>query len=250
VVTTIALIGWQETALLAAAAIVCLGLLSQLLLSKKPDVLWQPSAKEVSVDEQLPSTNEKSIYRDPRLYYILLVTIPLPFFSTGIIFFQATLGDELGWTPSRFATGFLCFAIVRAAFSLGVGAMADQIGPLRLLGSPLIFFAAGLLLLTVFGGGAIYPLFIFLGLAFGISSAITTPVLSQIFGLDRLGAARGAASSIAVFATAAAPAFFGLILGAGISARLLIGLSAGTILLGFWPFSIWVKRSYFSEKSQ
>lgn len=242
VVSSIVAFGWRGTAGGAALAVLVAGPLSLWLLGNRIPKKMGKAAPSRSKESNAIHDKKNSLYRQARFYQLLLVTAPLPFFATGIIFFQASLGQELGWEAQNFAAGFLCFAIVRASFALGVGALADKIGPLRLFGSPLLFFALGLFALALFGGAAIYPFFVCIGLAFGISGAITTPILGTIFGMDKLGAARGASASITVFATAASPAIFGWALGSGISARLLLLVAACSILIGFWPFSIRLRR--------
>lgn len=246
VLTAIAAIGWRASAGVGAGvALLVIWPLSLLLLrGREPALKQAPQVEgEGETEEAAGSgTAPRSIYREKRFYQMLAVTAPLPFFATGIIFFQASLAEQLAWGPNAFALGFFCFAVVRAGFSLGIGALADRIGARRLLGSPLLFFSAGLLAMALLGSWGIYVFFVCMGFAFGVSGAITTPVWGELFGMERLGEARGASASVTVFATALAPALFGVALYYGIAARPLLLVSAVLILVAIWPISIRLRR--------
>jgi len=212
---------------------------SLLLLGKRAP---ESETEKGQSDKSKAAKNRRSsMYKDKRFFLMLLLTSPLPFFSTGIIFFQTKLVEDFNWPAKAFASGFLCFAIIRATFSLGIGALADKIGPVRLLGSPLLIFACGLLLIQIPTHWIVYPAFGMLGFAFGVSGSITTPIWGQLFGLDRLGEARGASASITVFATAASPALFGYLYDFGLGSQYIL-LASAIILASCWPFSLLVKR--------
>lgn len=237
VLVSMEVFGWRWTGALAAGVVLAVAYpVSLLLLRGRGPALGRSSEAEKGASGK-GGAAAGSIYREGKFYVMLALTAPLPFCATGVIFFQATLGEALGWGVSAFAGGFFVFAVVRASFSLWVGALADRIGPVRLVGSPLLAFAAGLGFLALAGSWGVYAFFVCMGLAFGISGAITTPVWGELFGMERLGAARGASASVTVFATALAPVAFGAGLDSGVDARWLL-LGAGVVMVvGLWPVS-------------
>ncbi|MCC5833600.1 MAG: MFS transporter [Opitutales bacterium] len=180
---------------------------------------------------------------DWRFYGIVVALLPLPFFTTGIIFFQTILVESRGWTPAAFAFGFAVFAFVRASFSLVAGHWIDRWSALSLVSLQLllyIFALAGLTLDTVVGA---YLFFIGIGLSFGLGGSVMSAVWAEIYGTTSLGTIRGITGSFGVFSTALAPAFFGMSLDMGLSLQQLIVLSFVSSVLVFLPLSLITVRS-------
>lgn len=235
-------LGWRSTSLLCAVAVpLLLWPLSMLLVRARPGGPVESATLGTGGKVSQSNQDTASVYRDSRFMLMLVIIAPVPFFATGVIFFQAHLSGELGWGPGAFASGFLLFALVRAAFSLGAGALVDRIGPMCLLGLPLIVLGVGMLILAAPVTWGIYPFFVCMGLAFGISGSVNTSAWSKLFGLERLGEVRGASASATVFATAAAPALFGLLFQFGGATRLILVLSA-VVLFVCWPVRHLLKR--------
>lgn len=225
-------LGWRGTAWgVALLALVLLLPLSFYLLRRCEG---SGAARELraAAEPIRPQSRGSGLFRDKRFLGLLLVIAPQPFIGTGVIFFQSVIADYHGWPGGTFATGFLIFALSRGTCSIVVGAWADRVGPQRLLGLSSALLGSGLLWLlwsSPFGG---YAYFTAMGLCFGISSAITSPIFSATFGLERIGEVRGASSSVTIFATALAPAVFGL--------ALQLGLQPTSVLLGCAAFLLFV----------
>lgn len=240
----IAWLGWRGSAGLVAAVILLLILpLSMRLLSRAASPVDESSEDADDPDEpNRRKTENAKIFRDLRFLRMLLVITPLPFIGTGVIFFQTVIGDAYGWPGHTFATGFLIFALTRAACSLLAGAWADKVGSARLFGLQTLLLGGGLLCLTQPQPIAAYAYFFAMGLAFGTSSAVVTPTCSTVFGIDRIGQVRGASASVAVFSTAVSPAVFGFALEIGLPPQTLIAVCAAYLLLAAWPVSLFIRR--------
>ena len=232
----VGLIGWRGTAWgVAALALAAFLPASFWLLRRSVGARRQRDAAAGGTRAAKPA---RSVFRDKMFLAILCVIVPQPFIGTGIIFFQTIIADYHGWPGGTFATGFLIFALARAPCSIFAGAWADRIGPQRLLGLPTVILGAGLLLLILPQPVAAYGYFACMGLCFGLSSAIVTPLLSRIFGVDRIGEVRGASASVAIFSTALAPAVFGYALQLGARPTEVLAVCSGVLLLISLPVSL------------
>lgn len=112
---------------------------------------------------------------------------PLPFVTTGIVFFQTILAEQRGWSGAIFASGFVVFAAVRALCSLSAGAWVDRLGAVRLLAVPSFAATVGLAFLMRPEPFFAYLFFAGAGLAFGSSGAITTAAWAEMFGVEQIG---------------------------------------------------------------
>lgn len=191
------------------------------------------------------AARQAALRSDWRFYVMLVIMAPLPFVSTGIIFFQGVLAETRGWSPAIFPTGFLVFALARALFSLSAGAWVDRLGAVRLLAVPTLTFAVGLAFLLREDEIGAFGFFLGMGISFGSSGAITNAAWAELFGRDQIGAVRGLSSAVGVFVTAAAPFFFGLALNAELPLEVLI-LAGAVLMLGVsWPMSLLIRSRAF-----
>ncbi|MFO7724837.1 MAG: MFS transporter [Oceanipulchritudo sp.] len=246
----LATLGWRWTwvgsALVIGAVLIPLALLSLKHRYRKGESETVPDDSEGGPDKPNPPPAARPLWLDWRFYLMLGVVSPIPFVGTGVIFFQATLAESRGWSLAVFPSGFFLFAVVRALFSLSAGAWVDRIGPMRLMGFPGLAFALAITFLLHPAAVMVIPFFIFMGVSFGASGAVMTATFTEIFGKDRIGAVRGASSSVAVFVTAAAPAIFGWVLDSGATLEhlltgcvfLLLILAWGSSLLLRWLFRL------------
>jgi MFS family permease len=242
--------GWRATwAGLAVVCVVVFMPLTRWLAARHPPIGGSPADEEGDEDreEEAAAESRRSILRDRRFYAMLGMMAPLPFVTTGIIFFQATLAEERDWSGAIFATGFAAFAIVRALCSLPAGAWVDRLGAVRLLAVPSFASAAGLAFLMRPEPVFAYLFFVGIGIAFGSSGAITTAAWAEMFGTEYIGTIRAMSSSFAIFVTAAAPMCFGVILNRGVPPEALI-LGSALLMLGMaWPFSVVVRRLHLGR---
>jgi MFS family permease len=233
-------LGWRGTSWgIAALALLAFLPLSFWLLRRSKGASLQNRAAN---DNPRRNRGDGSLFTNKIFLMILLVVVPQPFLGTGIIFFQTVIADYHGWPAGTFASGFLIFALTRAPCSILTGVWADRVGPQRLFYLPTLILGLGLLLLIFPQPIAAYGFFACMGLSFGLSSAIVTPLFSRTFGIDRIGEVRGASASVAIFSTALAPAIFGLALEMGAAPTAVMIVCAAALLLICLPISLAVRR--------
>ncbi|NBB78550.1 MAG: MFS transporter [Verrucomicrobia bacterium] len=236
----VGLVGWRGTAWGVAMLALVLFLPVSFWLLRCSEVARRQSEAAARASKRAKRT--ASVFRDKLFLTILVVIVPQPFIGTGIIFFQTIIADDHGWPGGTFATGFLIFALTRAPCSIFAGAWADRIGPERLLGLPTAILGGGLLLLILPQPLAAYGYFACMGLCFGLSSAVVTPLFGKLFGVDRIGEVRGASASVAIFSTAMAPAVFGYALELGAQPTAVLAACAGILLLVSLPVGLTIRR--------
>ena len=175
------------------------------------------------------------VLRDWRFYAMLVVTGPVPFVGTGIIFFQGMIAEARGWHAAVVPTGFIVFALVRALFSISAGAWADRLGSLRLLAVPTTLFGAGLGFLTLDSPAFAYVFFALFGVGFGASSGVMTTAWTELFGAQRIGLIRGLSGAVGVAATALSPMAFGWAHEAGVPLNAVLWGSVAFMIVCAWP---------------
>ncbi len=241
VTVLIGALGWRGAWLaLAAVCVLVVAPSASVLLAKRRAKYGLAQAPETSP----PSSwaERMAVLRDWRFYAMLVVTVPVPFAGTGIIFFQSTIAETRGWGPAIVPTGFVVFALVRALFSLSAGAWVDRIGSLRLLAAPTTLFAAGVACLTFDSPLFAYAFFALLGVGFGAASGVMTTAWADLFGAERIGQVRGLSGVVGVGATAIAPMVFGWALEIGIPINTLLWGNVLFIAGCTWPMCVVLAR--------
>lgn len=238
-------LGWRETwCVLAGVCALVLIPTARLLVARHPPTAADVDDEETDErrDDDERAAKRRSILRDGRFYAMLAMMAPLPFVATGVIFFQATLAEQRGWSGAIFASGFFVYAVVRAACSISAGAWVDRLGAVRLLPVPALAAAVGLALLVRPEPVFAYLFFIAFGLGFGASGAIITAAWTEMFGTEQLGSIRAMSSSFSIFLTAAAPMCFGLAFNRAMPVEVVL-FACVLLMLGLaWPASIVVRR--------
>jgi MFS family permease len=208
-------IGWRGAWLaLASLCVLVLAPVAYSLIARRSD----SRGNVLAAPESLPAAKDSGgLFRDWRFYVMLLNSTPLPFVATGVIFFQATIAEKLGWSATAFPLGLLCSALIRVGVSLSAGAWVDRIGSVRWLALPAIFFALGVTLLTRTASPMAYAFFVFVGFSFGVSSSLGTVAWAELFGTGRLGSLKGWSSGTSICSAMLAPIVFGWAFDAGIA---------------------------------
>jgi len=213
-------IGWRGAWLaLASLCALVLAPAAYALIARRSDsdgnILPPPESRPAAEDSG-------DLFRDWRFYVMLLNSAPLPFVATGVIFFQATIAEKLGWSATSFPLGLLCSAVVRVGVSLSAGAWVDRIGSVRLLVFPAIFFALGITLLTRTSSPMAYAFFVLVGFSFGTSSNLATVAWVELFGRSRIGSIRGWSSGTSICSAMLAPIVFGWAFDANIALNMIL----------------------------
>lgn len=232
-----------------------MGILALGFLLPVSQILYRPRH-----DHEIAAVTEKDsgpssaafLFRDWKFYLMVTLMIPMPFLSTGIIFYQANLMEERGWSIALFASAFPVFALLRAVFSLTAGTWIDRWNARKLLGIQMTLFAAGLGVLLIPSKIALFAFFVFLGFSYGLAGSMMTAVWVEVYGTRLLGRIRGMTSSVGVFSTALSPIIFGFLINRGMTPGEIISASFLIVLLVLVPlawFATWFLHK-FEDASQ
>ena len=215
-VLVIGFVGWQQSWLLYAAALLLLAVPLQMLLAG-----YEPPAAAAAETETGPQADRSDVLRDRRFYLVLPLYLAPPFLLTGMFFHQVQLAETRGWSLETLAAAFSLYAFLKVVSSLIAGPVIDRVSALRLLplsALPLMLaFLMVALPQTPFGVAAPFVYMGLIGLNLGMAGPVSGGLWPELFGTRHLGAIRSLTSPIVISATAAAPVLFGAALDAGIS---------------------------------
>jgi MFS family permease len=139
------------------------------------------------------------------------------FVTTAIFFHQVLIAGSKGWPPALFASSFAVFGASSIAAALASGWMVDRIGARRLAPLFLLPMGAACLLLAAVDA----PIVLFVSMALvaasgGAYGPVTTSLLAEAYGVERLGSIRATAAAVMVVSTSLSPMIFGVLVDAGI----------------------------------
>ncbi len=210
----IALVGWQGG--WALCAILCLVLvlpLALLLLRDHGRVAPSPPAAF-------------SVWRFLAQKDMLLALPTLAatgFVTTAIAFHQVLIATSKGWPVALVASSFAAHGVASIVATLVSGWLVDRIGsrwPALAFQAPMA--AACFVLALSDAPIAIFICMALLGVAVGAAGPVTTLLLAEAYGVERLGAIRATAAAIMVVSTALSPVLFGVLVDWGAAVDALI----------------------------
>jgi MFS family permease len=157
----------------------------------------------------------------------MLLALPtltaMGFIGTAIAFHQVVIAEAKGWPLALFASGFALSGIASILGTLASGWAVDRIGPRR----PALVFQLPMALACFVLAAGDAPSLIFvhmalMGLTAGAYAPVTTSLLAEAYGVERLGAIRATAAAVTVLSTSLSPLLFGVLVDAGISVNFLM----------------------------
>lgn len=158
----------------------------------------------------------KRVLGDWRFYIIMAVMVIGPCFGTAIFFYQTTIADSLGLSPTLFTTGFIVFTIASVIAALIAGAVMDHYGEAYLLTSFPIIYALGLVLLAGASGlTSLYIALIMIGIAGGIMSITGGPLFAKMYGTKHFASIKSLHFIAIILASAISPPLCGFMLDSG-----------------------------------
>lgn len=218
-------IGWRETWVVAAGALVLISLPLAHALLRHGRTPRNPAPVEGGGKVLPRDWTRGEVLRDP-LFYALMPGILAPaFILTGVFFHQVHLVETKGWSLALFAAAYPGYSLAAVGTSLAFGWAVDRWNAGRLLPAYLLPMAAGLFLLGLVDAPWVALAFMALGGATGgAATTLIGSLWAEIYGTRHLGAIRALAVAAMVFATGLAPGIMGglLDLGIGLEAQILV----------------------------
>ena len=230
ILALVAWVGWQQSWLALAMVVFFAALPMQVFLTR----FEPPRRAEAETADTSAAFGRMDVLRDPRFYLILPLYMASPFLLTGMFLTHAALADERGWPLTLIAAGFISYALSKIVLTLATGIWVDRFTALRVLpfgGLPLAAaFATLALPPDMLGTWAAHVYLAFSGVCIGMMGPVGGGLWAELYGVQRLGAIRSMTTPISIFATAAAPVAFGLMIDAGLSFDAVSGLAALYVL--------------------
>ncbi|WP_162500837.1 MFS transporter [Modicisalibacter coralii] len=202
------------------------------LLLRAPDGGTPPAAR--SPERSGASANPVQPLKDGRFWRLSLMMMSIAIVNTGIFVFQADLTTEFATTSAVFALGFALAASGRVIGSLVAGRLVDRLGASLMGRLYLLPLVAGLVVAIVLENGyGILAYMLLSGLVTGMQEPIVTSLLIQLWGSDNLARLRSVFTAGMVFSSGLAPAFFGVLLDAGVAFVTILALMAAMVAAGW-----------------
>lgn len=227
VVAVLAVFEWRLMWDAVAAALVLTVLPSLLYLGR--GLPWGA----IAPSEEAPATisERRVLLRQPTFWAGLALLLAPPFMTTGFLFEQAPIAEQMHWAPQWIGAAFTVFALCRAVGTWSYGRAADRFGAvpmarLHLLPMGLAFASLALPL----GVASIWVAFAGIGFTNGANSVLGGAVWVDLFGTASMGLVRGVFMACMVAASALAPVV--------VSALLSDGVAVGAIGLGFAAYAV------------
>lgn len=234
-VLSIAAIGWRQTWLVCAAALLLIALpVLAALLSRervpKGDVK-QPSATSKATPAR-HHWRRGEVLGEWSFWAMLLGVLCPAFMMTGVFFHQLHLVEVKGWAAPVFATGFTVFALTAICSGLVTGALIDRSSTRAMLPFFLVPMACGLILAYALSGTwVIFAMMFLLGLTGGAASTVMGAIWPELYGTERLGEIRALSFSAMVTSSAVSPFLTGYLIDEGIAFPLQLAVMGGYALL-------------------
>lgn len=210
-------LGYGPVWWLAAAAVVAVFLPAVWLLVRRRDAFQRADTVARQLAASSPSEtggrswSRAEVLADPRFYLLLPALILIPFLFTGLVFNQAILTEQRGYTATLFALGLSTYGATRVVCLLLAGVAADRVGVLRLLRFVHLPALLALACLIVIGDSWSVPAFFGLAaLTAGVESVIWPALWAERYGPRYLGSIKSMIRVVVVFASATAPIAFSL----------------------------------------
>lgn len=217
-------IGWRETWVVAAGALLALALPLAYGLLRHGRTPRNPEPAAGNGRARPRDWSRGEVLRDPLFYALLPGVLAPSFILTGVFFHQVHLVETKGWSLALFAAAYPGYSAAAVAASLAFGWAVDRWNAGRLLPAYLLPMAAGLLLLGLTDAPWAALAFMALsGLTAGAATTLIGALWAEIYGTLHLGAIRALAVAAMVFSTGLAPGLMGALLdlGIGLEAQLL-----------------------------
>lgn len=238
-----AALGWRQTWIVAAAALVFLALPAIHLLmrvERRPRTGDGPQRWRSG-----PDWTRAQTLRDPLFYLMMVGVLAPPFIGTTVFFHQVYLVELRGWSLQAFAASFMLMSACVVAFALVTGWLVDRFSAVRVLPVYLLPLAAACFVLGLFDGQwAAFAFMGLLGVSYGFSTTLFGALWPEVYGTAHLGAIRSMIVAAMVLATAIGPGMTGYLIDLGVSYPLQI------VVMGLWCVGGAVAMAFASRAVQ
>lgn len=223
-------IGWRETWLISAAALLVLAMPALYMLLSLDRVPTSGHQSGVELPE-IHQWTRSQVLRDPLFWALILGFLAPPLMGTAVYFHQVHIVETKGWQLVWFVSAYPLHAGMTVIASLIAGWITDRWGSTCLLPTFLLPLATALIVLAALDSWIAIPIFMVL---MGVNSGVMTTVLGalwpEIYGIRHLGAVRSLVFAAMVLASALGPGIVGWLIDWSVSIETQIYVMAGYCL--------------------
>ncbi|MDG5816265.1 MFS transporter [Chitinispirillales bacterium ANBcel5] len=233
-------VGWRSTLLFMSVSAVFFVLPSVMLMKNEP----VSKHKSFSSKTQKSSDGKRLLF-SPEFWLIAVNTVIIPFFSTALFLYQYVIGELYGWDAQRIAYSFVFYSTFGALTMPLSGYFIDKFSAVKLFPIYLIPLLFSVALLAVTSTDTLLPVvYALLGITTGFRNTMKTALITEVYGVSRLGKIRSYFSTLMVFSTALGPPLLGFFLDRDMSFQLVAG-GFFIVLLGVIgaSFGLWRGRA-------
>ncbi|NLQ16418.1 MFS transporter [Marinomonas sp. M1K-6] len=231
IIALIAWLGWRHSWYVFAASVLVLYLpLGYWLLVKS--ALQKAPVRKAKKEEAGDASGRRDVLKDWRFWLILPTSLAAPFLVTGVFIQQNFLLEQKMWSSALLASGFIAYGVSHWFSAMVAGSLVDKFSAKSLLLYLPMPLLAALIILVIFDGA--WSVFVFMtlfGTGIGALNTVINAAWAEIYGTKAIGSIRAMMTSLMIFATAASPLLFGLMIEQGWNDTQLFGLLAWGMLL-------------------
>jgi len=242
VVSVMATLGWRQSWLFAAFALLVVMPVVYKLMSQER----VPRNKVDKLDSEAhegKNWTRGEVLKDTIFWMLLIAVLAPPFIGTTIFFHQIHLLEVKNWTADIFASSFFIMSTSTFVCGLLFGALIDRVTAVRLLPFfPLPMGLASYLLGTIDNQNIIFVFMAMFGVSYGASTALIGTLWPEIYGTKYLGSVRSVVIAFGVSASALGPGISGLLIDVGIALEFQLQLMAIYCLCASLLMIVVVKR--------
>lgn len=213
-VVLLAVTSWRNAWLVAAAALLLVGLPLSYALLRLPRT---PSIQDDDNRESGRQWTRGEVLRDAPFWAVCTGVLAPAFVGTAVFFHQVHLSELKHWGPGVVASSFAVMSVTSVLVGLLTGHLIDRFSARLMLPLFLLPLAIGCVVLALAVSPVTMSIFMFLlGCSFGVSNAVFGAIWPEIYGTRHLGAVRSVVVAAMVFASALGPGLTGWLIDRGV----------------------------------
>ncbi|MBW6494589.1 MAG: MFS transporter, partial [Burkholderiaceae bacterium] len=144
--------------------------------------------------------------------------IATPLIVTALVFHQAVIAQEKGFTLEWFAASFIAFAVARVGGGLLIGPVVDRIGTKKLFSFHVLPFCFGIGILAAGTSAWVVPVYwVLAGITSGMAGTLQAAIVAAHVAPDRLGTVRSVLAAMTILASAAGPVLYAWLAASGLA---------------------------------
>ena len=218
-VLLMAAVGWRQTWMLAAVALLVVAVPLVLLMRQVERGGVGVEATSASAAEHVEASwSMTQALRHPAFYLVLPGLLAPITINVAVFFHQVALTEAKGWDPAWFVASYPVSAGATVLATLTAGWLIDRFSAVRMLPFVLLPMLVAVLLLAFGTHPAVIPAYLGLaGIGMGVVMPLQAATLVEMFGAAHFGTIRSVVVAANVLLGALGPGIAGVLVDLGVS---------------------------------